>query len=163
MQAILAQHIPSIFRPNSGLLSRLTRRFFGPRIPAVGETFSFVVTAQHWLRAKESCRLNGSRSTHCVLAQAIAERLRLPYVSVGGEGVASAALDDSYDDGSNHLYFRVDNAGRSLIARFDSAEDDADPYYRMPNNFPFNITATRYASTGAAFTAKPAVTEVVIA
>lgn len=163
MQAILAQHIPTLFAPGRGLFDRIIRRLFGPAIPAVGETFSFVVTADHWLRAKESCRLTGSRSTHCVLAQAIAERLRLPFVSVGADGVVQAAFDQT-EDLTDALFFRVDRAGVKIISRFDSFEDGVeDPTLGMPNNFPFEITATRYGNYGDVYAARPAETDVVIA
>lgn len=161
MQAILARHIPTLFAPGR-MLDRIVRRLFGPTIPAVGETFSFVVTADHWREAKQSCRITGSRSTHCVLAQAIAERLRLPYVSVGADGVVQAAFDET-EDITNMLFFRVDRAGVKIISRFDSFEDDRDPTLGMPNNFPFEITAVRYGGYGDTYAARPAETSVVIA
>lgn len=130
MEAVLT-YPRSIF---SNLRIRI-KRFFNP-LPEVGSTTTFAVDERHWDEAKVSCNLpNNARSSHCVLAQAIAERFDLNYVGVGGDGFVSA-YETATDD--TQLSFQVDESGVSIISAFDSGSQ-----FRKPSVWPVYVEITR--------------------
>lgn len=125
------------------------KRFLNP-LPKVGQSAYFYVEERHWDTARVKCEV-GNRSTHCVLAQAIAEQFKLPYVSVAGAGdVAASDKPMTYDYDSDdyptaQYYFDVDETGAKLIQAFDRMPPTYDPEAYKPKVFPVMVTLERVA------------------
>lgn len=114
-------------------------RLFHP-VPAIGASTTFQVLERHWDDAVVACKYNGHRSTHCVLAQAIAERFRIPYVGVGGDGNVTAY----YKISDPIMYLEVDGTGVDIIERFDSAgKYNMNPQSENKPMFPITVSIKR--------------------
>lgn len=139
VEAILAQ-TPTINRWYANLVVRI-RRFLNP-LPSVGESTYFYVEERHWDEARLKC-LTGSRSSHCVLAQAIAERFKLPWVSVGADGDVSAA-EDVLHKRDGYYTFSVDEEGVDVITAFDYLPVGLESTeVKKPTLWPIAVTITR--------------------
>jgi hypothetical protein len=146
-------YTPNIFEAWQRLVLRF-RRWQNP-LPAVGSSAMFWVQERHWDEARIKCQ-TGNRSTHCVLAQAIAERFAFPSVSVGSGGDVTAyelpgqIMEDEFGpyvfQPGDPIYFQTDDRGASIISDFDYLPMlGVDPEIRKPAEFPIAVWMTRIA------------------
>src|SRR5687768_14018801 len=127
-----------------GILAGIKRRFkrFVNPLPSIGDTTYFYVEEGHWDMARLACK-SGSRSSHCVLSQAIAERFDFPFVSTGTDG--DVFVSDSVT--SPEIYFTVGDSGVDVIEFFDREPHvGTNPEYYKPAIWPIMVSITRLES-----------------